>query len=181
MAFHVNSVRRRSSVCPTVGSASLAIGSKLSAPYEIVSYMFGPCDLRPPSLFHRTAASRPQTLKRRHTMNTNLIKLSALTGLIAAGGVATMVSAQTVAEQTGLTEAEVIEIALTEVPGEVTEVEMEERRGNSYFEVEILAEDGTEMEVKIAADTGDILKVESETDDDKDCDKDDDDDDGEDA
>ncbi len=114
-------------------------------------------------------------------MNTNLIKLGALTGLIAAGGVATMVSAQTVAEQTGLTEAEVIEIALTEVPGEVTEVEMEERRGNSYFEVEILAEDGTEMEVKIAADTGDILKVESETDDDKDCDKDDDDDIGEDA
>lgn len=114
-------------------------------------------------------------------MNTNLIKLGALTGLIAAGGVATMVSAQTVAEQTGLTEAEVIEIALTEVPGEVTEVEMEERRGNSYFEVEIVAEDGTEMEVKIAADTGDILKVESETDDDKDCDKDDDDDIGEDA
>ena len=113
-------------------------------------------------------------------MNTNFIKIGAFSGLIAAGGIATMVSAQTVAEQTNLTEEQVIEIALMEVSGEVTEVELEERRGNMYYEVEITAEDGSEMEVKIAAESGEILKVSA---DDDECgkDRDDDDDDGEDA
>ena len=117
-------------------------------------------------------------------MKTNTItKIGALSGLLAAGGIVTMVSAQSAAEQTGLTEAQIIEIALMEVPGEVTEVELEERRGDSYYEVDVTAEDGREMEIKIAADSGDILKVEADG---EDCDKDydhddDDDDDGEDA
>ena len=102
-------------------------------------------------------------------MNTNFIKIGAFSGLIAAGGIATMVSAQTVAEQTNLTEEQVIEIALMEVPGEVTEVEFEERRGNTYYEVEITAEDGSEMEVKVAAESGEVLKVKA---DDEDCSKD---------
>ncbi len=102
-------------------------------------------------------------------MNTNFIKFGAFSGLIAAGGIATMVSAQTVAEQTNLTEEQVIEIALMEVPGEVTEVELEERRGNNYYEVEITAEDGSEMEVKIAAESGEVLKVKA---DDDSCNKD---------
>ena len=115
-------------------------------------------------------------------MNTNLVKIGALSGLLAVGGIA-MVSAQTAAEQTNLTEEQVIKIALMEVPGEVTEVELEERRGNSYYEVEVTAEDGREMELKISADSGEVLKVRE---DDEDCDKhgdhdDDDDDDGEDA
>ena len=66
--------------------------------------------------------------------------------------------------------------------GEVTEVELEERRGNTFYEVEITAEDGTEMEMKISAESGEVLKVKA---DDEDCRKDrhqnDDDDDGEDA
>lgn len=106
-------------------------------------------------------------------MNTKNIAGGALTGLILAGGIVGMVSAQSVADATGLTEEQVIEIALTEVPGEVTEVELERHRGQQVYEVEILSEDGTETEIKIAAETGDILKVEAE---DKDCDKDDDDD-----
>lgn len=113
-------------------------------------------------------------------MNTNLVKAGALSGLIAVGGIASMVSAQTAAEQTNLTEEQIIEIALMEVPGEVTEVELEERRKNTYYEVEVVAEDGTEMELKIAADDGEILRVKAEG---KDCDDDDheNDDDGEDA
>ncbi|MEL6571336.1 MAG: PepSY domain-containing protein [Pseudomonadota bacterium] len=109
-------------------------------------------------------------------MNTNLIKIGALSGLIAVGGVATMVSAQTVADQTNLTEDQVIEIALLEVPGEVTEVDLKERRGNAFYEVEVTAEDGSEMELRIAAETGDVLKVKADG---EDCDEDDDD--GEDA
>jgi len=53
-------------------------------------------------------------------MNTKMIAGGALTGLVLAGGIAGMVSAQSVADATGLTEAQVIEIALMEVPGEVT-------------------------------------------------------------
>lgn len=116
-------------------------------------------------------------------MNTNLIKISALSGLIAVGGLATMVSAQTAAEQTNLTEEQIIEIALMEVPGEVTEVELEERRGNTFYEVEVTAENGSEMELKIAADDGEILRVKEDgegCDDDR-GDDDDDDDEGEDA
>lgn len=93
-------------------------------------------------------------------MNTKFIAGGTLAGLIVAGGIATMVSAQTVADATGLTEEQVIEIALTEVPGDVTEVELETHRGKSVYEVDILGEDGTETEVEIAADTGEILKVE---------------------
>lgn len=109
-------------------------------------------------------------------MNTKLIAGSALTGLVLAGGIASMVSAQTVADQTGLTEEQVIEIALSEVPGEVIEVEAESRRGQDFFEVEIMAEDGTETEVKVDAASGEVLKVKADRDD---CDDDDDDDNGE--
>lgn len=105
-------------------------------------------------------------------MNTKLIAGGALTGLVLAGGLTGMVSAQSAADATALTEQQVIEIALTEVPGEVTEVELESRRGAQIYEVEIRAGDGTEMEVKIAAETGEILKVEAE---DEGCDKDEDD------
>ncbi len=104
-------------------------------------------------------------------MNTKMITAGALAGLVFAGGIAGMVSAQSVANATGLTEEQVIEIALMEMPGEVTEVEQENRRGASIFEVEILGADGVEMEVLIAADTGEILKVEADG---EDCDKDDD-------
>lgn len=95
-------------------------------------------------------------------MNTKLIAGSALASLVVAGGIAGMVSAQAAADATGLTEAQVIEIALTEIPGEVTEVELERHRGQQVYEVEVFAADGTEMEVEIAADTGEVLKIEAD-------------------
>ncbi len=101
-------------------------------------------------------------------MNAKLIAGGALTGLALAGGFTGMVSAQSVADATGLTQEQVIEIALMEVPGEVTEVELEHRRSQQVYEVEILGEDGIETEVKIAAETGEILKVDAA---DHDCDK----------
>lgn len=110
-------------------------------------------------------------------MNKNLIAGGALAGLVVAGGVAGMVSAQSVANATGLTEDQVIEIALQELPGEVEEVERERYRGLDFYEVEILTADGGEVEVKIAAETGEILSVKEDADDcDKDHDEDHDDD-----
>ncbi len=117
-------------------------------------------------------------------MNTKLIAGGALSGLILVGGWSTMVTAQSAAEATGLTEEQVIAIALAEVPGEVQEVELETRRGAQIYEIEVLAEDGSEMEVKIAADSGEVLKVEAEGEDCKKGDRKrdrDDEDDGEDA
>lgn len=102
-------------------------------------------------------------------MNTKMMVGGALSGLVIAGGVATFVSAQSAAEATGLTEEQIIEIALTEVPGEVTEVELENRRGKTYYEVDVTATDGTAMELKIGAETGDVLRVREEG---EHCDKD---------
>ncbi|MGJ8583497.1 MAG: PepSY domain-containing protein [Marinosulfonomonas sp.] len=101
-------------------------------------------------------------------MNTKLIFGSTLAGLALAGGIAGMVSAQSAADTTGLTEEQIIAIALEEVPGEVTDVEQESHRGKQVYEVEIMAADGTEKEVKISAETGKLLKVKAGGDD---CDK----------
>jgi uncharacterized membrane protein YkoI len=104
-------------------------------------------------------------------MNTKLIAGGALTGLVLAGSIAGMVSAQSVADATGLTEEQVIEIALTEIPGEVQEVELENRRGTQIYGIEILSADGEEMEVVIDAQTGDVLRVKADR---EGCNKDDD-------
>jgi uncharacterized membrane protein YkoI len=106
-------------------------------------------------------------------MDTKLILGGALSGLVLAGGLAGMASAQTVADATGLTEEQIIEIALMEVPGEVQDIELERHRGMQVYEIEILAEDGVEMEVEIAAETGDVLKVRADG---EGCDEDEDDD-----
>ena len=58
-------------------------------------------------------------------MNTKLIALGALSGLTLAGGDAGMVSAQSVADTTPLTEEQVIEIALAEVEGDVSDIDLE--------------------------------------------------------
>lgn len=109
-------------------------------------------------------------------MTRNTYITSAVAGLVLAGGLAGAVSAQEAASATGLSEEQIIEIALAEVPGEVLEVEMEHEDGQHVFEVEIETETGEEAEVVIAAASGEVLEVAME-DDDKDCDKDDDDDD----
>ena len=92
-------------------------------------------------------------------MNKKMIVGGALTGLVLAGGIGGMVSAQSAANATGLTEEQVIAIALTEIPGEVQEVEFENHRGTQFYEIEILAVDGTEMEIEVDAETGAILTV----------------------
>ena len=110
-------------------------------------------------------------------MNKKLLTAGALASLIAAGGMIGTVSAQTAASETALSEAEVIAIALAEVPGEVQEVEFETEDGMEIYEIEIMTADGTEVEVEIDATTGDVLEIETEDDhdcDDKDGDKDDD-------
>lgn len=111
-------------------------------------------------------------------MNTKLIALGALSGLTLAGGVAGMVSAQSVADATLLTEEQVIEIALAEVAGEVSDIELAREDGQQVYEIEITAADGAEYEVEIIAASGEILEV---AEDDKDCDDEGEDDDGEDA
>lgn len=102
-------------------------------------------------------------------MDKKFITSGALIGLVVAGGIGAAVSAQTAATETGLTEDQIIAIALLEVPGVVQEVELEREKGMRVYEVEILAADGREIEVEIAASTGDVLKIEAEG---EGCDKD---------
>lgn len=107
-------------------------------------------------------------------MNKMMITGGTAAGVALAIGVAGLVSAQSAAEATGLSEEQIIEIALLEVPGEVQEFELEERRRGDVYEVEILDAAGDEVEVVIDPATGEVLRVKTE---DKDCDDDDDDDD----
>lgn len=92
-------------------------------------------------------------------MDKKTIAAGALAGLIFAGGVVGSVSAQSAADATGLSEAQIIEIALAEVPGEVQETELEREDGVQVYEVEIMSAEGQEMEVKINANSGEVLDV----------------------
>ena len=104
-----------------------------------------------------------------------------LAGLFATGAIATTVSAQTAATANGLSIEQVIEIALDEVPGEVQELEMETEDGFKVWEVEILAADGSSIEVEIDAQTGDVLEIDTEDrNDEDDYSEDDEDDEGDD-
>ena len=88
----------------------------------------------------------------------------ALAGLALTGAVVGTVSAQSVAEATGLTMEQAIEIARLEVPGVVQEAELEREDGMMVFEIEILSDDGQEFEIVIAADTGTVIEVDAEDD-----------------
>ena len=92
-------------------------------------------------------------------MNRNFVAGGALAGLVVAGGSAGMVSAQTVADRTGLTEAQVIEIALQEIPTEAAAADRERPLGAVFFDVDILGPDGGEIAVEIDMETGETLQV----------------------
>lgn len=98
-------------------------------------------------------------------MNNKWIAGGAVTGLVLSGALIGTVSAQTAAQATGLTEEQAVEIALLEVAGTLSEVDLETEAGVLLYEVEITDADGQEFEIDIAADTGDVLSVTAE----KDC------------
>ena len=86
----------------------------------------------------------------------------AVAGMVFAGVVGGTVSAETAAAVAGLTEEQVIELALMEVPGTVEEVELDDDDGMLVYEIEILGTSGREYEVEIAADTGILLDIQTE-------------------
>lgn len=93
--------------------------------------------------------------------------IGALAGLALTSAVAGAVSAQSVADATGLTMQQAIEIALLEVSGEVQEAELENEDDMKLYEIEIVDANGQEFEIEIAADTGAVIKVETEDHDDE--------------
>ena len=103
-------------------------------------------------------------------MDTKFIAGGAIAGLVLTGALVGAVSAQSVGAATNLTEAQAIEIALVEVPGEVQEIELETEDGATVYEIEILGADGQAFEVEISADSGAVIEVEAEDDDDDDDD-----------
>lgn len=68
-------------------------------------------------------------------------------------------------DQAQLTEAEAQEIALGEVTGDVTEVEVEEENGVVVFTFDITTDTGI-TEIEVDGDTGEVLGTEADDDDD---------------
>jgi uncharacterized membrane protein YkoI len=67
----------------------------------------------------------------------------------------------TLAKQAKITEAESKTIALKQVPGTVTDVELEDEDGTVVYGVEVQAKDGSKQDVKVNAQTGKIVKVDN--------------------
>ena len=67
----------------------------------------------------------------------------------------------TLAKQAKITEAESKTIALKQVPGTVTDVELEDEDGTVVYGVEVQAKDGSKQDVKVNAQTGKVLKVDN--------------------
>ena len=65
------------------------------------------------------------------------------------------------AKQAKITEAESRAIALQKVPGAVTDVELEDEDGTIVYGVEVQAKDGSKQDVKVDAQTGEIVKVDN--------------------
>ena len=88
---------------------------------------------------------------------------------VLAGGGFTIANAQgqaALAKQAKITQDEAINAALEKVPGTVEEVELEDEKGTIVYEIELVSTDGTEHEVEVDAQTGEVLKVEADDDDD---------------
>ena len=66
------------------------------------------------------------------------------------------------AKQAKITEVESKAIALQQVPGTVTDVELEDEDGTAVYGVEVQAKDGSKQDVKVDAQTGKIVKVEND-------------------
>ena len=85
------------------------------------------------------------------------IDLDALTG--EALSVEQEVDTNTPYDATAISIQQAVTIAMDHAPGEFRDVERKQDAGRSYYEVEI-GENGQETEVRIDAETGDILKTE---------------------
>ena len=86
---------------------------------------------------------------------------------VLAGGGFTIANAQgqaALAKQAKITQDEAINAALEKVPGTVEEVELEDEKGTIVYEIELVSTDGTEHEVEVDAQTGEVLKVEADDD-----------------
>ncbi|MHA7965291.1 PepSY domain-containing protein [Paenibacillus sp. CAU 1782] len=84
--------------------------------------------------------------------------------VVALGGTSAVVAAETAGSYIGKTKAK--EIALKEVPGTVTDIELERKRDVVYYEVDIDRRDSyQEADVHVDAYTGKVLRVVNDDDD----------------
>lgn len=98
-------------------------------------------------------------------MMNKIIAGNVIAGLIFATGIVGVASAQSAKQDVQTPTLDIvkaIEIAKAEVPGLVIEAELDDDDGVQIYEVEIVNANGIEMEVKINAETGEILEVEED-------------------
>lgn len=70
-------------------------------------------------------------------------------------------SAPEIILESEITEERAKEIALNEVPGEVTDIDLEKKSGEIRYVVEIMSEEGIETDVIIDIKTGEVLGIET--------------------
>jgi len=61
-----------------------------------------------------------------------------------------------------ITEAQAKKAALKKAPGTVTEIELDQEAGQYYYDAEIIKKNGQDVDIKISAETGEILHVEND-------------------
>lgn len=94
-----------------------------------------------------------------------LLIVSALVAAVTAAG-ASFVGAEVTkqAAEGMIGKEQAIELALAEHPGDVTKAYKEKKRGKDVWEVKIKGDDGKKWEVYYDAETGALVKAESEDD-----------------
>lgn len=93
-------------------------------------------------------------MKKKITMITGAV---ALTGLLGFGVYQTTVSAS----EPSISDKEVEKLVTAQYPGTITELELEKENRRLVYEIEIES-DGVEYDLKVDADTGEILKMEKD-------------------
>mgnify|MGYP005999084775 CR=1 FL=1 len=103
--------------------------------------------------------------------NTHKIVASGLLGLVVVGTSAFAIASQNNNEQSAqlvneaaLTVDQAISIALAEVPGQVTETEIEKEDGKLVWEISVLDNQNQTFELEIDANSGEVLEKELDDD-----------------
>ena len=92
--------------------------------------------------------------------------LSALVGVTTASALSSKNNANHAVKQaTRITAAQATAAALAAQPGTAGKAELEDEDGKSVYGVEVTAANGTKYDVKVDANTGNVLKVEADEED----------------
>lgn len=89
-------------------------------------------------------------------------KLGTIAALVGGAALSSGLAFAQGAPKVALDIEEARQIALKQVPGDITEEELEQEKGRWVYSFDIRPSSGPEMEVEIDANTGEVLEVEED-------------------